>query len=91
MPHPHPSAAGPNVPRRPCAGFTLTELLVVLVILAIATGVIVPVAHRMMEGVEARREDAAAANQVRREAFNAFVRDEPAPGHLSSQPEGASP
>lgn len=56
-------------------GFTLTELLIVLVVLALAAGVVYPALSRLVDGAAARREAVAAAQAERRDAFHAFVRD----------------
>jgi general secretion pathway protein G len=58
---PGTSASCPPSPERraPARGFTLLELLVVLVLLALATGIVVP---SVVRGIEGRRERAVLAD-----------------------------
>lgn len=67
--------SGPR--RRAVAGFTLLELLVTLLVLALAVGLVVPMVGRSTETVRARAEVAAFAALLRHAREQAITRREP--------------
>ncbi len=58
-------------------GFTLAELLIVLVILALVVGVVYPAVHGISDRIEARRAAAEARQEEHQRRFRAFVSDQP--------------
>ncbi len=56
-------------------GFTLIEILIVILIIAIVSGIVAPVAYKGVEGFKRLIRRAETANRVRMEKFFEFISD----------------
>jgi prepilin-type N-terminal cleavage/methylation domain-containing protein len=57
-------------------GFTLIEMLVVLVLIALSIGIVYPVGWRLVQQFEGRMERADLEQEKKQREFMAFIRDE---------------
>ncbi|MGK9235086.1 GspH/FimT family protein [Inquilinus limosus] len=71
------SPAGDRARRRDCRGFTLLELLVVLVVLATAAALVPPILARGSAQASLKRTVATLASELRQARSDAILRDGP--------------